>query len=113
MDKYGQFVQLIKNEINLVNQLYNLLLLEKDKLYASDLAALEPLADQKNNLATQVEQSIQAKKKILNCQTNSNDDMKKALQLFLTHYSEEENSKIKELNEELQQVIARCRDQNL
>ncbi|KTD08089.1 flagella synthesis protein FlgN [Legionella jamestowniensis] len=109
--KPALLIQTLEQEIKLVEQLIAILEEEKNALIARQFDLLEILAEKKQAIANQLEQTTQIRTDLLelNLQIKS---AKQTLEDFLLQSSTQEAQHIKALNEKLAENLIRCRELN-
>lgn len=106
-----QLIECFQSEITLLQSLIDVVLQEKDLLVQRDYAALETIAEQKETLSKQLEQRTKERLRILDIGQQPTQ-ASQHLQRFLGGCSEAEQAKISQLNEQLAELLLRCREQN-
>ncbi|KTC75601.1 flagellar biosynthesis/type III secretory pathway chaperone [Legionella birminghamensis] len=107
----SQLILLLKNEINLLSNLCEVLVQEKDILLTRQFENLEKLANQKESLSEQLETSSKQRLNLLTSHL-SGENPKQSLEIFLKTCSAEEAAQIKQFNEELANHLNHCRELN-
>ena len=105
-----ELINELKQEIQWIKELNELLSLEKDVLATRKFEQLEELADKKQDLSTKLEDSTKERMKLIG-DTNSLT-AKNSLQNFLKSCSTSEANQINKLNTELTEQLTICRDLN-
>lgn len=109
--KAAQLVDLLQQELTWLDSLIALLSEEKNVLIQRQFDALESLAEQKQALSEQLEQS--AKQRIELLAMNLHDNQPKlALQALLRACSVEEANQIQQLNNQLAEKLLSCHELN-
>ncbi|MDI9819296.1 MULTISPECIES: flagella synthesis protein FlgN [unclassified Legionella] len=104
-------INLLKQEVNWIDSLIRLLSEEKNILVARQFEALEPLANQKQTISEQLEQSARQRVELLGLDQYDTQP-KLGLQEFLSHCSKDEAEQINSLNKELAEKLIQCRELN-
>lgn len=103
---------LIQQEIQCINALIDVLNEERNVLAGREFEALEPLSEQKEQLAQQMEQSAARRLELMNLQAFNNDP-RAALQNYLLSCTEQQAQQIRQLNEELAARLIECNNLNI
>ncbi|KTC93094.1 MULTISPECIES: flagella synthesis protein FlgN [Legionella] len=101
----------LKQEINWIDELIKRLSEEKKALAERQFTTLETIANQKETLSSQLEESANNRLQLLELPAYNNDT-KLALQAFLKPCSLEEANQVNQLNNQLAEKIAECRELN-
>jgi len=110
-NKADQLIQCFQIEISLLQSLIEILQKEKDLLTNRSFADLESIAQQKEELSSQLESHTKERLHILNIESTPKA-ARTQLQAFLQECSEMERTQIQQLNEQLTELLNLCREQN-
>lgn len=108
--KPGKLIHLLEQELNDLGSLRSVLSKEKEALIARDYESLEELANQKQQLSEQLEQS--SKERIALLHIEHSNHSKSVMEAFLSHCSVEEAQRINQLNAQLAEQLTMCREAN-
>ncbi|CDZ79045.1 FlgN protein [Legionella massiliensis] len=109
--KAEQLINLLQGEILLISKLIDHLSEEKIALMERQFEELEALAQKKEELSQQLENSAKQRVEILEI-SNYDNNAKQSLQIFLKQCDSEQATKIEQLNKQLAEKLATCREQN-
>jgi flagella synthesis protein FlgN len=109
--KTEKLINSLQQEINWISQLTDLLSKEKIALTERRFEELEALAQQKESLAKQIEQSAGTRIELLEISSHKNN-AKLGLQTFLSQCTTEETAQITQLNSQLSEKLVLCRELN-
>ncbi|KTC86491.1 flagella synthesis protein FlgN [Legionella brunensis] len=104
-------IQILQQEINFIEQLINRLTEEKQALLTRQFETLESIANQKQELSTQLEQITSQRVDLLGLNKQTKQP-KQALEEFLAQCSPQEVEQINALNNELAEKLVLCRELN-
>lgn len=106
-----QLAHHLEQEINWVEQLNALLVDEKSVLTNSQFIELEELANKKQDLSDKLEASARQRLELIQ-NSGINPEGNHSLQEFLKHSKGEEVQHVKNLNNQLAECLALCRELN-
>jgi flagella synthesis protein FlgN len=106
-----KLVSHLEQEINWIEQLNNLLAEEKIMLATRQFGQLEGLAEKKQTLSTNIEESAKERMDLIN-NFNKNIDPALSLKEFLKDCTTEESKQIDKLNTKLVGKLTMCRELN-
>ena len=112
MQAFDEFLEILRLDNRLVDDLLGVLAQETQLLSTRQFQQLDTLSQKKQDLSNQLESNYQCRLKLLQ-QLGNDSDPKVLQQLFLEQCSPEQASQIKQLNAELESNLSNCRHNNL
>ncbi len=110
-NKATQLIQCFQMEISLLQALIEVLQKEKELLTNRNYSDLESIAQQKEELSSQLESHTKERLHLLNIESTP-EASRTQLQTFLLQCSDSEKAQIQQLNEQLTELLMICREQN-